>query len=97
MKSITTFLIYLLLCVIVFVTVSCLLVGCAEQLTPQPKFYSETEKNIMFIPEGTRIGDVVAPEDGIFIGKSRILDMRIIEVPREEHVPEERKQKKLRT
>jgi hypothetical protein len=45
----------------------------------------------MFIPKGTRIGDIVAPEDGIFIGESRILDMRIIEVPIE------KKEKKIRT
>lgn len=61
--------------------------GCSEQLTPQPKFYSEAEKHIMYIPKGCKIGDISAPEDGIFIGKSRILDMRIIEVPRKQDIP----------
>jgi len=76
--------------------VGLLTLGCAEQLTPQPTFYSPDEKHIMFIPKGTRIGDIVAPEDGIFIGKSRIIDLQIIEVPqKEQDVP--RKQKRLRT
>ena len=67
--------------------------GCAVQLkaTPQPTFYSPTEKHIMYIPKGCRIGDIVAPEDGIFIGKSKIIDLRIIEVP------VKKKQKKIRT
>ena len=68
------------------------LTSCAGELTLQPKFYSPTEKHIMYIPKGCKIGDTVAPEDGIFIGRSRILDMRIVEVP--EEAP---KQKKKRT
>ena len=63
--------------------------GCVPA-DPQPKFYSEQEKHIMFVPKGCRIGDIVAPEDGIFIGKSKIIDLRIIEVPQPE------KQKKIR-
>ena len=55
--------------------------GCVQELLPQPTFYSEIEKNIMFIPKGCRIGDIVAPEDGIFIGRSKIIDLQIIEVP----------------
>jgi len=55
--------------------------GCAVAGTPQPTLYSPDEKHIMFIPKGCRIGDIVAPEDGIFIGRSKIIDLQIIEVP----------------
>lgn len=73
------------LCVIL---IGCIVIaGCIathQQIdTPQPTFYSPTEKHIMYIPKGCKIGDIIAPEDGIFIGRSRILDMRIVEVPEE--------------
>ncbi len=81
-----------MLCVIGIASFFILALGsCAEELTLQPKFYSPTEKNIMYIPKGCKIGDIVAPEDGIFIGRSRIIDMRIIEVP------VTKKEKKIRT
>lgn len=73
------------LCVIAVVLFSVSIVSCAvlkeKEVLPQPKFYSEIEKHIMFIPKGCKIGDIVAPEDGIFIGRSKIIDLQIIEVP----------------
>lgn len=53
--------------------------GCAP-VGPQPKLIGDN--HVMVIPEGTKIGKEKAPEDGIYIGRSRILGLDVIPLPK---------------
>jgi len=50
---------------------ACLLCGCSTGIQPIP--HPEHGTKMMIVPKGTKIGDQVAPEDGLFIGESRII------------------------
>jgi len=53
------------------------IIGCAEQLTPQPQIHPTAGTSVMFIPKGTKIGDQIAPENGIYIGESKLIENMI--------------------
>lgn len=50
-----------------------ILAGCNEANLPQPEIMIPGT-NIWFIPEGTNIGEMEAPENGIYMGQSHILE-----------------------
>lgn len=67
--------------------------GCAGQLSPQPEIHPTLGTYMMFVPEGTKIGDVIAPEDGLYISKRILID----NMRRKEAERQEQKQKESRS
>lgn len=74
--------------------------GCLEEQRKEPRLIDGT--HIMIIPEGTKVGKYKTPEEGIFIGKSRVIQMQMIPAPRPPQPPSPQlrvpeKQKEIRT
>lgn len=77
------------------ILISCIIMaGCAAQLkaTPQPEPHPIAGTSLMFIPEGCKIGDIVAPEDGVYIGESRL-----IEAMKQQQREKEKRERQKRT
>jgi len=57
------------LLLLLFILIILTMIGCGPQPIPHPVFGT----TMMGVPEGTNIGGIKAPEDGFYIGKSRII------------------------
>lgn len=74
------------LLIVLFLTIA-FVIGCVATLQPEP--HPIAGKSVMFIPEGCKIGDIKAPEDGIYIGESKLIES----MKREREAEKRRKQK----
>jgi hypothetical protein len=59
---------------VLFLTIA-FVIGCASKVmnTPQPILHPIAGTSVMFIPKGTKIGDQVAPENGLYISESTMI------------------------
>jgi hypothetical protein len=53
--------------------------GCTQRLTLQPEIHPTAGTSVMFIPKGCKIGGIEAPENGIYIGESKLIESMIRE------------------
>lgn len=76
------------------ILISCVIMaGCAAQLraTPQPELHPIAGTSMMFVPKGCKIGDVLVPENGFYIGESLLIEQMLEEREAEEKAIEQKK------
>lgn len=67
---------------------SILTAGCVSELKAiQPQLDPVEGTSVMFVPKGCKIGNIVVPENGIFVGESILIE----EMQKERREEEQRK------
>lgn len=66
----------ILICLLAALPFAIILTSCVPA-SPQPEFHPIAGKSVMFIPKGCKIGDVPAPENGIYIGGSKLIEQML--------------------
>ena len=59
---------------ILVICIAALLIGGCSSY-PQPELHPIAGTSVMFIPEGCKIGEMPAPENGIYISESRLIEL----------------------
>lgn len=90
MERLRTIVYWLSVCAVIAFFLTMTSSGCV--VSPQPELHPIAGTSVMFIPEGCKIGKITAPENGIYIGESKLLESM-----RQQQEEEEKRKEQSRT